>query len=130
MNVYIYQAALLCQRCGEHRRALLQNTDKMPANPAAEYTYDSDDYPKGPYANGGGAADTPQHCDDCSVYLNNPLTTDGVQYVLETLLDGIGANAAGPAAVLWSEHLRDYPLSRYERFVLDEFRRRFSLSVS
>jgi hypothetical protein len=29
----------------------------------SESDYDSEDLPKGPYADGGGEADTPQHCD-------------------------------------------------------------------
>ena len=43
-----------------------------------ENDYDSDDLPKGPYSNGGGEADTPQHCDGCGAFLENPLTGDGV----------------------------------------------------
>ena len=34
-------------------------------------------------ANGGGESDTPQHCDDCDVFLENPLTDDGNEYVRE-----------------------------------------------
>lgn len=34
------------------------------------------------HADGGGEADTPQHCANCGVPLENPLTSDGVHYVL------------------------------------------------
>lgn len=42
---------------------------------------DSDKYPQGPYSDGGGEADSPRHCDHCSVFLENPLTEDGNAYV-------------------------------------------------
>lgn len=48
-----------------------------------EGSYDSDDFPKGPYPEGGGEADTPQHCDSCHEFLENPLTSDGMAYVRE-----------------------------------------------
>jgi hypothetical protein len=46
-----------------------------------ESSYDSDEWPKGPYCDGGGEADNPQHCACCTVFLCNPLTQDGVAYV-------------------------------------------------
>jgi hypothetical protein len=83
MNVYIFQAALLCEHCGEQARACTP----LPAgfDPENESTWDSDDYPKGPFSGGGGEADTPQHCDSCGTFLENPLTSDGVSYVAEAL---------------------------------------------
>lgn len=71
MKAFIYQAALLCELCAKETSA------KLP--PSA----DSDTYPQGPYGNGGGEADTPQHCDHCRVFLENPLTMDGGDYVRE-----------------------------------------------
>ena len=89
-QAYIYQAALVCDECARETMKQLQ----PPANPADEHTFDSDDYPKGPYPNGGGAADGPQHCDKCGVFLENPLTTDGNVYmqdmVDEAIRDGRG----------------------------------------
>ena len=40
---------------------------------------------EGPYADGGGEADTPQHCAYCGIYLDNPWTQDCVDYVAEAL---------------------------------------------
>jgi hypothetical protein len=102
MNVYMLKAALYCEPCGEREAdgfplglrpdcecgqpakshgvngdELLECVEYWPE----ETLYDSDDYPKGPYPNGGGEADTPQHCDSCSVFLENPLTEDGRDYV-------------------------------------------------
>ena len=77
-----------------------------------ENDYDSDDLPKGPYTNGGGEADTPQHCDGCGVFLENPLTGDGVRYVNEKLTEH-ARDGSGNAEVLkaWAEH---YGVAFYE----------------
>ena len=42
------------------------------------------------YAYGGGEADAPQHCANCHVHLENPLTTDGYAYARELIIDGTG----------------------------------------
>lgn len=53
--------------------------------PEGSEFYCEDCAPKGAecYSDGGGEADCPQHCANCGVPLENPLTSDGVQYVLE-----------------------------------------------
>jgi hypothetical protein len=78
MDVYVYQAALVCDDCGEAAK------EACDAN-GDENTGDSDDYPQGPVADGGGEADCPQHCDHCGVFLENPLTSDGMEYVREAV---------------------------------------------
>lgn len=83
MKAFIYRAALLCEPCGEATRRYLTKELRAPADPNDESSYDSDWFPKGPYPNGGGEADTPQHCDHCSTFLENPLTPDGDAYVRE-----------------------------------------------
>ena len=90
MDVYIFQAALLCKHDGEKVRRELTRAGEAPADPDDEQSYDSDDFPKGPFPDGGGEADTPQHCDICHMFLENPLTSDGMQYVLEALDEGRG----------------------------------------
>src|SRR5580700_4943174 len=52
-----------------------------------EMQEDSENVPQGPYPNGGGEADTPQHCDACGVFLESPLTPDGTRYVIEKLVE-------------------------------------------
>lgn len=64
MNAYIYQSDLYCLAC----------IQKM----SIPYQPDSNDYPQGPFPNGSGEADTPKHC---GLFLENPLTTDGEEYV-------------------------------------------------
>lgn len=83
MRVYIYQSALLCEDCGDAKRAALDPNRPAHIDPDNESSYDSGEYPKGPYGDGGGEADSPQHCDHCGVFLQNPLTDDGREYVRE-----------------------------------------------
>jgi hypothetical protein len=70
MKAYIFQAALLCEGCAldtiAHCKSLGTPDDG-----------DSDRYPQGPYANGGGESDCPEHCDHCRGALDNPLTEYG-----------------------------------------------------
>jgi hypothetical protein len=80
-DVYIYQAALLCSDCGETVIKELTADGEAPANPEDESSFDSDEFPKGPYPDGGGEADSPQHCDHCGTFLYNPLTGDGYAYL-------------------------------------------------
>ncbi len=105
MDAYMYRAALLCESCGEAERERLRIAGRAPEDEEDESSFDSDEFPKGPYGDGGGEADTPQHCDVCGVFLENPLTGEGAEYVegalAEFLLEGRGA-----ADVLqeWARH--------------------------
>lgn len=95
MDAYVFQAALWCEDCtggikAERQSAAYRGTRFLPSNPEDESSYDSDDYPKGPYPDGGGEADSPQHCDGCGTFLRNPLTGDGETYVREALAAGDG----------------------------------------
>lgn len=102
MDVYVYQAALLCAECGEAVRRELG--DEPPV-------YDSDDYPAGPFADGGGESYVPEHCDRCGVFLENPLTEVGVVYVLGELRAQMASAATlRPDSPLldWAEHIRWY----------------------
>ena len=76
MKAYVFQAALLCEDCAE---TTMQSLEK--AGKPSDGWGDSENWPQGPYEDGGGEADTPQHCDHCRIFLENPLTTDGEEYV-------------------------------------------------
>ena len=124
MDAYMYQAAYLCAKCAERVIAaiplnkqprctctatrLMHVEGYCPSGRGSydpnEVTYDSGDFPKGPFLDGGGEADSPNHCDSCQVFLENPLTDDGVAYVRQTLSDGFGR-----AAVMdeWREFYAD-----------------------
>lgn len=73
MDAYIFQAALWCEACAHVIMQRLKDEDHAPADPSDEYSFDSDDYPKGPFADGGGEADYEQYCDGCNCALGNPI---------------------------------------------------------
>lgn len=120
MNAYIFQASLYCEQCIEAIKetrkddcgicggfhAVIDSMDCRGFNqetgePREETMYDSDDYPKGPYSDGGGEADSPQHCDTCNAFLENPLTRDGRDYV-QGLIDNPQHRDTGHLAA-WAE---------------------------
>jgi len=76
-GVFVFQAALICPDCAaDVKRQTPAPTGVDPADPD-ESIYDSGDWPKGPFPDGGGEADVPQHCDRCGRFLENPLTDYG-----------------------------------------------------
>lgn len=81
MQVYVYQAALYCEPCGEAIRERLTKEGSAPADPDDETSFDSDEFPKGPCDE--GESDTPSHCDACREFLESDLTADGETYVKE-----------------------------------------------
>ena len=85
---YVYQADLYCEDCGNKIKQQLDAEGKSPESPEDEYTFDSDEYPKGPYGEGGGEADSPHHCAGCQKFLDNPLTSEGYNYVREQAESG------------------------------------------
>jgi len=81
MDAYVYRGSFYCTDCAQE---LINVMDEFHM---ARPDGNSDNYPQGPYPNGGGEADVPNHCDRCGDFLYNPLTTDGVNYVSQTLAD-------------------------------------------
>jgi hypothetical protein len=74
MDAYIFQADIYCEPCAR---------ELMGFYSARRGQEDSDDYPQGPYSDGGGEADCPNHCGSCGTFLENPLTGEGYDYVQE-----------------------------------------------
>jgi hypothetical protein len=103
-DAYLFQASLLCADCG---RELEISIDNDPVCRVA-HRGDSDVWPQGPYPYGGGEADTPQHCDACHAFLDNPLTGDGYNYVREAIRDYL-SDGRGRREVLrqWAEFYKD-----------------------
>lgn len=110
MNAYVYQAALLCEDCGGQEIARINGIWER-SSLGAMPTEDSDDYPQGPYPNGGGESDSPQHCDSCGTFLENPLTSDGIAGVEELIW-----LANHPTPGYLSGSLTEWPLSEYVEF--------------
>lgn len=100
MDAYVYNAALWCDDC----IAKLKSERVKPehVDEENEASYDSDEWPKGPFADGGGEASCPQHCDGCGAFLENPLTSYGYNYTAEHVADAITV-MLNTARVAWSE---------------------------
>lgn len=92
MTAYLYRATLYCECCTSDIIAELTDIDEIDKD-------DSECYPQGPYPDGGGESDSPAHCDNCNCFLENPLTTDGREYVLDIIREHI-TNKRGTTEVL------------------------------
>lgn len=84
----IYQADVWCDDCARHICAKIADANEAPANPDDERSFDSDDYPK-LYDEENEESDSPQHCAGCGVFMENPLTSEGADYVKETVIEDI-----------------------------------------
>jgi hypothetical protein len=102
-EAYIYKADIYCEPCGEAIRAEF----RKPARLCSE---DSDEYPQGPYSDGGGEADSPQHCASCGTFLANPLTEDGRKYVEDSIREHHESGRGRLEVVAeWQAHYGIYP---------------------
>jgi hypothetical protein len=90
MDAYVYQSDLICDECAEKVKRKLDRADD---------TSDSDDYPQGPHPDGGGEADTAQHCGMCNVFLENPLTSHGWNDVKERVAWDIMSGKYNPVSL-------------------------------
>lgn len=112
-DVYVYAADLYCEDCGRWIRKELGRKDASGGG---------DVYPDGPYPDGGGESDSPQHCgndEKClnammfdgvkvGVWLGNPLTTDGVEYLKEMLSNPNATPYQLALHEFWSDVYADY----------------------
>ena len=109
--VYVYQAALLCEDCG---LAIVKKLKEA----GREDDGNADDFPQGPYREGGDEADSPGHCDRNEACVNavqvpggrligcplgNPLTNYGQEQVTKSICTNVLAKSAHSRAVgrLW-----------------------------
>ena len=82
---YIYRADVYCGDCGEAIREDIVQAGFAPDDPEDEYTYGSDEFPKGPYPT-TEAVDAPEYCGRCQSLLGSPLTEDGELYMIERMV--------------------------------------------
>ena len=120
------------------RKAAPSVTDLSPAEALAqivsangfttETDYGSDDLRKRPDADGGGEADTPQHCDGCMQFLENPLTGDGLTYVEDAVRAALRTKrltgATNDAVVEWANFYKDE--LDFGRIVLEALKERLA----
>jgi len=89
---YIFQADIYCGKCAQEIAADITAAGQAPENPQDETSYDSDDFPKGPGFD--EESDSPQHCAGCHIFLENPLTTHGQEY-MQSMVDEALAKGRG-----------------------------------
>ena len=126
-DVYMFQGALLCEDCGRDVQDNLRKKGKAPEDEDDEESFDSDDFPKGPFGDGGGEADSIHHCDsngEClnaiklpcgskiGAWLGNDLTSEGDRWLAESIRESIFKDDAHGRQVnrLWRLKYSD-PLS-------------------
>jgi hypothetical protein len=112
--MYIYQADVYCDSCGDKIQQALDQAKQSPEDWDDESSYDSDDFPKGPYDEHYQETDTPQHCGDCGIFLENPLTQDGYDYVINQAI-------THPDSETVNEWLRFYNLEYDSEPYFDRF---------
>lgn len=112
-KVYVYQAGLLCEMCGMACCAEIIADGRAPESRYDESTYDSDDYPKGPYT--ADEADRACHCDDCGVFLENPLTEYGLREVTETIKQDVWYGKTDTIAITEWAPFYDIDVERIRR---------------
>jgi len=79
MLVFVYQSSLYCQECGE--KMIKDHPRRAKYSKLHEDEYDSDEFPKGPIEE--GESDHPNHCEECGMFLETELTSEGYDYVKE-----------------------------------------------
>ena len=86
-GTYIYQADVWCGNCAKEIAAELTAAGEAPEDPSDERSYDSDQFPKGPFFD--EESDAPEHCSGCHIFLENPLTTRGQEYMQQMVDEAI-----------------------------------------
>ena len=96
-----------CWKLADCNQAQFMNANTEPVE---GYAYDADTYCQDCLPNGAvttpldnSETDSPAHCGGCGVPLHCQLTTDGVDYVKESIEDG-----AGCCQELWPVLFADY----------------------
>jgi hypothetical protein len=93
---YAYNADIYCDACA---REIMEELDDDHIADSG----DTNDYPQ-PIL-GSDEADSPQHCGHCHEFLENDLTTDGRDYVIEALRDHImGGGGTKEVLQQWQEY--------------------------
>ena len=109
-DAYIFQADIYCADCAESIMAQIAAAGGKPADTSDESTFDSDVWPKGPYTDGGGESDTPQHCAGCGTFLENPLTSDGYEYVRESIAEYVSGEGPGGDYTVLNQWIEFYEI--------------------
>jgi len=111
----IFQAEVWCDDCAEKLRDRLWKDSPRWATFASrvdweaafgfidEHLYDSCEYPKD--HPDSEVSDSPTHCRGCEKFLENDLTKDGANYVIEAVRDDLAAgHPDSTACTIWRKY--------------------------
>lgn len=117
--MFIYSADVFCDDCGEAIRFSLRHFGLAPKDEDNESSFDSDEFPKGPYEE--SESDTPDHCAACGLFLENPLTDYGREYVIDAAITDAPLGLEGKGSDTVADWLAYYDLDydrdpRFDRF--------------
>ena len=93
---HAYDAALFCDECAA------DIIDDCKAR-GIEDSGDSNDYPQ--WDSSSGESDCPEHCYECHEFLENPLTSDGHEYLRAAIANDIATGRSDSVAVtIWAPY--------------------------
>ena len=100
MKIFMFSADLYCGPCGEGIRSTIDVSNLEYPDKSEWHYNDSDTWPI-EYDSGEGASDSPDHCGnhECGLFLELPLTEDGIRYVKETARTEQRLWANGPPVI-------------------------------
>ena len=99
LGIMIYTGNVYCEACGIAIRQKLTAEGKAPADVANEFSYESTDFPKGPYEE--LFSRRPCHCVECKQFLQNPLTEDGWEFVRAMVAENNAKGRISTAIIQW-----------------------------
>lgn len=98
----IYAAEIYCSDCIDKIKDDIRDEGLTPDDPDDEGSYDSDEWPK--YCNDSEESDSPSHCAECYVFLENDLSLEGYDYVADMIeRDLCDGRFDSTAVTIWSD---------------------------
>ena len=104
IDTYAYNADLYCEDCGLSIKNDLDNNNIGVNKIDPINMEDSNYYPQYVGDSGGGESDSPQHCGNCSMFLENSLTSDGENYLKEMIEEGSHNGIQDLIHAEWKQH--------------------------
>lgn len=105
MDVYVYRGNRYCADCA---RDLM---DSLHPEEQPDF--------RGPYPDGGGKSGRPEHCGNCDVFLGNPLTSGGEDYIIEAVKRSFDWPEVPPHIKTWVDYYGVKPLDYFWSLSLD-----------
>jgi hypothetical protein len=106
---YAYNADWLCDKCAEEVIEELEQQGLEDEGDTNQWPQACDQFEE---------SDSPDHCCNCQEYLGFSLTTDGVAYVIEYLIDALDSGSISSVERIWADDLSNYGLSKADAYIV------------